>query len=130
MFSFFMKIGDISLRWLGHAGFLIENSKMIYIDPYNIGEGLPKADVILLTHSHYDHCSLEDLNKIVQDGTRIIMPADCQSKVVRLDSDIKMDVISPGRDLELPGDIKISTVPSYNIDKHFHTFKPTTLSNT
>jgi len=53
-----MKIGEISLKWLGHAGFLIENSFVIYIDPYQIKENLPKADYILLTHDHYDHCSI------------------------------------------------------------------------
>jgi len=115
-----MKIGDVDIHWLGHAGFLIKNSKVIYIDPYNIPEGSEKADLILLTHSHYDHCSVEDLHKIVQDGTRIIMTADCQSKVVRFDAQIKMQIVEPGSEVGVPGDIKILVVPSYNIDKHFH----------
>ncbi len=114
-----MKIGEIELKWLGHSGFLIENSKVIYIDPYKIREGLPKADLILITHSHYDHCSLEDMKKIVQDGTKIIMPADCQSKIARFDVQIKMEIIQPGQEMDL-GDLQISAVPAYNIDKHFH----------
>jgi len=114
-----MLVGDIEIKWLGHAGFLVKNSKVIYIDPYKIREGLPKADIVLLTHSHYDHCSFADLEKVVQDGTRIIMPADCQSKIARFKSKINMEVIEPGQEMDF-GDIQISAIPSYNLDKHFH----------
>lgn len=110
----------ISIKWLGHAGFLIKNSFTIYIDPYNIKEGIDKADIILLTHSHYDHCSLEDLNKIIQEKTRIICTADCQSKIARFDTALKVDLVEPNKEVDL-GTIKISTLPSYNIDKDFHT---------
>lgn len=142
-----MQIGDVELKWLGHAGFLIKNStpqayikegreplrgsdksskkistrgKIIYIDPYNIKEGLPEADLILITHSHYDHCSVVDMQKIVKEGTRIVMPADCQSKITRFEVGIKMEIIEPNQHLDL-GNVEISTLPAYNIDKHFHT---------
>ncbi len=114
-----MKIGEIELKWLGHAGFCIKNSKIIYIDPYNIKEGLDKADIILLTHSHYDHCSVADMQKIVQDGTKIICPADCQSKITRFDVPIKIEIVQPNQELDL-GEVKISVLPAYNIDKSFH----------
>lgn len=114
-----MRIGEVDIDWLGHSGFLIRNSKVIYIDPYKIKEGLPKADLVLITHSHYDHCSVEDLQKIVQEGTRIIMPADSQSKIARFEVPIRMEIVEVGQELEFGG-VKISTVPSYNIDKSFH----------
>ena len=114
-----MNIGDVELKWLGHAGFLIKNSKTIYIDPYNIKEDSEKADIILLTHSHYDHCSVADIEKIVQAGTKIIAPADCQSKVNRFDIPIEIEVVEVGREIDL-GTIKINVLPAYNIDKHFH----------
>ncbi len=114
-----MKIGEVEIKWLGHAGFLIKNSRIIYIDPYNIKEGFEKADLILLTHSHYDHCSVADMNKIVKEGTRIIAPADCQSKITKFDVPIKIEIVEPGQELDL-GDVEISTIASYNIDKHFH----------
>ena len=41
-----MKIDDIKIKWLGHSGFLIKNSFVIYIDPYKIKEGSEKADLI------------------------------------------------------------------------------------
>lgn len=114
-----MKIGEVEIKWLGHAGFMIKNSRVIYIDPYNIKEGSEKADLILLTHSHYDHCSVADMEKIIKEGTRIVAPADCQSKITKFDVPIKIEIIEPGRELDL-GDVEISTFPSYNIDKHFH----------
>jgi L-ascorbate metabolism protein UlaG (beta-lactamase superfamily) len=114
-----MQINGIELDWLGHAGFLIKNSKVIYIDPYQIKEGHEKADIILITHSHYDHCSVADMQKIVKEGTKIVMTADCQSKITRFDAPIEMVVIESGQELDLNG-IKISAVPAYNIDKHFH----------
>ena len=114
-----MKINNVELCWLGNSGFLIKNSKTIYIDPYKIKENCAKADLILLTHSHYDHCSVADMEKIIQEGTKIIMPADCQSKITRFSVPIRMEIIEPGQELTF-GDIKISAVPAYNIDKHFH----------
>jgi L-ascorbate metabolism protein UlaG (beta-lactamase superfamily) len=114
-----MKIGGVELSWLGHAGFLIENSKIIYIDPYNIRDGLPLADLILITHSHYDHCSVSDLQKIVKEGTRIIMTGDSQSKIARFEVPIRMEIVEAGQELDL-GAVKISVVPAYNVDKSFH----------
>ncbi|MEK6841654.1 MAG: MBL fold metallo-hydrolase [Nanoarchaeota archaeon] len=114
-----MKISGVELKWLGHSGFLIVNKKIIYIDPYNIKDGLPVADIILITHSHYDHCSLPDMEKIVKDGTRIVAPADCQSTIAKIDIHVKIELIEPGQELEF-GDVKLYALPAYNIDKHFH----------
>jgi len=114
-----MKVGDVEINWLGHAGFLIKNSKVIYIDPYNIKENSEKADLILITHSHYDHCSVADMNKIIKEGTKILVTADCQSKITKFDIPIRMEVIEPEQELTF-GDVKISTLPAYNVDKPFH----------
>jgi len=114
-----MKINGIELRWLGHAGFQIKNSKIIYIDPYNIKDGLEKADIILITHNHYDHCSFADLDKIIQEGTKIVAPAGCQSTIAKFKTPVKIELVEPGQEFEI-GDMKISTLPSYNINKHFH----------
>lgn len=116
-----MKINGIEIKWLGHAGFLIKNSKVIYIDPYNIKEPNEdeKADFILITHSHYDHCSSADIQKIIKKGTRILVTADCQSKITRFNIPIKLEVVEPNQELDF-AEIKISTISAYNIDKTFH----------
>jgi L-ascorbate metabolism protein UlaG (beta-lactamase superfamily) len=114
-----MKIKDIELQWLGHSGFLIKNKKVIYIDPYKIKDGLEPADIILITHSHYDHCSYPDIGKIVKEGTRIVVSADCQSKITKSNVPIKIEIMEPGQELDL-GEVKIYAFPAYNVDKHFH----------
>jgi L-ascorbate metabolism protein UlaG (beta-lactamase superfamily) len=114
-----MKIGEIELNWLGNSGFVIKNSKVIYIDPYNIKEDSSKADLILITHSHYDHCSVQDMNKIIQEGTKIVVTADAQSKITRFEMPIRMEVIEAGQELIFEK-VKVLAVPAYNMDKPFH----------
>jgi len=114
-----MKLGEIEIKWLGHSGFLIKNHKVIYIDPFNIKENSEKADIILITHSHYDHCSVADMRNIIKEGTKIVLTADSQSKITRSEIPIDIKIIAPNQELTL-GDIKISTIPAYNIDKSFH----------
>ncbi|MEK6926483.1 MAG: MBL fold metallo-hydrolase [Nanoarchaeota archaeon] len=114
-----MDIDEIEIKWLGHSGFLVKNSKTIYIDPYNIKEQENKADIILITHGHYDHCSYADIQKIVKEGTKIFVTADAQSKVARFTIPIQIEVVEPGQEIDI-GDIKIETFSSYNIDKSFH----------
>lgn len=114
-----MNIGDIEIRWLGHSGFLIKNHKLIYIDPYNIKDDSEKADIILITHSHYDHCSIADIKKIIKEGTKILLTADSQSKITRFTTPIDIQIVQPNQELSF-GEIKISTLAAYNIDKPFH----------
>ncbi len=114
-----MKIGNAELKWLGHAGFFILfEDKRIYVDPLQI-QDLGEADMILITHSHYDHCSVQDIEKIAKDGTIVVLPADAQSKVTRIDKRIEMQVVEPGDSLDLGG-VKIECVPAYNTGKEFH----------
>ncbi len=70
-------IEDILSRivWLGHDGFRIDASKTIYFDPYQIPDG-PGADLILVTHEHFDHCSPEDVAKIQQSGSVVVTEKD------------------------------------------------------
>jgi len=114
-----MEIGGIEIKWLGNSGFLIKSNKIIYIDPYNIREGAEKADLILLTHSHYDHCSIVDINKIIKKGTKIILPADCQSKITKFNMPIDIQIVEPEQELNI-GEINLCVLPAYNIDKPFH----------
>lgn len=113
-----MKIHNIELKWLGHSAFLICNEKTIYIDPYNLSHSEPKADIILITHSHYDHCSIADIQKIARKGTKIIVPPGCQSKITKMEN-VEMQIIEPGDEIKL-GNVIINTIPAYNPKKQFH----------
>ncbi len=101
------------IKWLGHASFKIETDKIMYIDPYEIEEK-EKADLILITHEHYDHCSPEDIKKIIKNDTSIVTISSAASK---LSGNIK--IVNPGDEIEIEG-IRIKAVPSYNINKKFH----------
>jgi L-ascorbate metabolism protein UlaG (beta-lactamase superfamily) len=115
-----MEIGGIKIAYLGHSGFLIHNEKKIAIDPYNISEvaGAEKVDLILVTHSHYDHCSIKDIQKLAKKGTIVVVPADAQSKITRVEG-VEMQIIEVGDELTF-GDVKVVAVPAYNVDKEFH----------
>ena len=113
-----MKIGNIELKWTGHAGFLVKNKKIIYLDPYQV-KSSEKADIILITHGHYDHCSIDDLKNIVKEGTSMVIPADCQSKINKLDNKVKIIILEPGNETSIEN-IKIKAVSSYNTNKRFH----------
>lgn len=115
-----MKIKDTTIEFLGHAGFLVTTSseKKIAIDPYNISEKVPKVDLILITHSHFDHCSIKDIQKISQNGTVIIVPPDAQSKITKIE-DVNMQIIEPGEEINFNG-IKVEAVNAYNTNKEFH----------
>lgn len=101
------------LTWLGHDSFRIETDKTIYIDPYQITDAKP-ADLILITHEHFDHCSPEDITKIQQDSTVIVAPEDCLGK---LSGNVRS--VKPGMKMQVQG-IEIEAVPSYNVGKKFH----------
>jgi len=113
-----MKIGDVNLEFLGHSGFFIGNGKRIVIDPYKISEGVGKADLILITHGHYDHCSIEDIEKLVEPGTVIVCTADVQSKILKIEG-IDLQIVETGDKLDLD-DIRLEVVPAYNLRKDYH----------
>jgi len=101
------------LSWLGHDGFLYQNEKTIYFDPYEISGG-PPADLILISHDHFDHCSPDDVKKIQKKDTVIVTEADSAKKLSG-----SIEIMKPGEAKTLQG-ILIETVPSYNTNKDFH----------
>lgn len=103
-----------NIHWLGHDTFRIEGEQLIYTDPFQIKKN-DKADIILITHEHRDHCSPDDVKKIQGPDTVIVTPSDCAAK---LKGNIK--VVRPGDKIEIKG-IAIEVVPSYNTNKQFHT---------
>jgi L-ascorbate metabolism protein UlaG (beta-lactamase superfamily) len=101
----------MSIEWLGHAGFMIEtHGHNIYIDPHE-GEYNKLADLILITHSHSDHCNTTKIHSILKDDTIVVAPQDCAVKIGR-------EVISlkPGEERMIYG-VQISAVEAYNVKR-------------
>jgi len=103
----------LKLTWLGHASFKIEGKSTIYIDPWKISEK-ERADIILITHSHYDHLSPTDISKIQTSKTIILTPPD---GVKKLKGDVRK--IKPGQTISIK-EVKVETVPAYNLSKSYH----------
>ena len=103
-----------NIHWLGHDTFkIIADGKTVYTDPFKIKKE-DKADLILITHEHRDHCSPEDVKKLQGSDTVIVATSDCAEK---LSGNIK--TVKPGDRLEVSG-IAIEAVPAYNTNKQFH----------
>jgi len=99
---------NTSIKWLGHASFEIKaEDKSIYIDPYE-GEYGDKADLILVSHSHDDHCELSKIKMIRKKDTIVIAPADCASKI---GGNVK--TLKPGEKVSV-GDVTVEAVQAYN----------------
>lgn len=103
-----------NIKWLGHASFRIDGqSATIYVDPWKLKTTKP-ADIICITHSHFDHLSEDDIELIKTDTTTIIGPPDCKASFGEA-----FKTIAPGQSVAV-GNIKIEAVPAYNLDKDFH----------
>ncbi|MEJ5349136.1 MAG: MBL fold metallo-hydrolase [Desulfosoma sp.] len=101
------------IHWLGHDAFRVDGSKIIYFDPYEIQTG-PSADVIFISHEHFDHCSPSDVAKIQKPETVIVTDAASAKK---LSGNVR--VVRPGDHLELDG-VLVKVLPAYNVNKKFH----------
>ena len=115
--SFKGEKSEIKITFVGHASLIIQNNKKVYhIDPWGeVGNysKLPKADVIFITHEHYDHWDQEAVNKIVKPDTKIF----CSKAVYEELENKKLATVLKNGDNTEYKEIKIETVPAYNI-KH------------
>ena len=98
-----------------HSSIKISKEKIIYVDPFKIKKDKNDADIVLVTHDHYDHFSPEDIEKIINNETIIVAP-----KTVKALSKMRNTVlVEPNNVYEVKG-IKIETIPAYNVNKQFH----------
>lgn len=109
------------IHWYGQASLRIDAApgKKVFIDPLLLKEK-DSASVILITHSHEDHLSLDDLAKIIDKQTVVVAPQDCVATIEKRFPETKVKSVEPGVKMDLPG-VKIEAVPAYNIVKtQFH----------
>lgn len=112
-----MKIGEGEIEFLGHSGFIIKvKGKIVAVDPYRISDNVPKADVVLISHSHNDHCSIRDIQKISKKDTVVFCPVDCQSSMMKV-KNVEVHIVEK-RDLLDFGKFKIECISAYTNNKH------------
>jgi L-ascorbate metabolism protein UlaG (beta-lactamase superfamily) len=105
----------VKITWLGHDGFRIQDGQTIYIDPFQIGGTPPKADVVLVSHEHFDHLSMDDLKKIVGPNTVIIAHKQSQGELSKLKAK-EVKLMKPG-DTAKVGKLEVEAVSAYNVNK-------------
>jgi L-ascorbate metabolism protein UlaG (beta-lactamase superfamily) len=101
------------IHWLGHDTIWLEGSVSMCFDPFQISTTRP-ADLILVTHEHFDHCSPDDVAKIQQQATAIVTDA---ASATKLKGDVR--IVAPGDKLQVKG-VDIEVGPAYNTNKNFH----------
>jgi len=104
--------------WLKNAAYRWEGDGVtVYIDPWGVGDDAPEADVIFITHGHYDHYSPEDIERVRTARTQIVAPRDTANELSG-----NVQAVAAGDSVEAGG-IKAQAVPAYNVaedrlDKH------------
>lgn len=105
---------------LCHSSIRINKEKIIYIDPFKIDKNYKDADLIFITHDHYDHYSEDDIDKVKKDETVFIVPEELLTKLlVRGYNKNNIITVEPNMQYMVEG-IKFETIPAYNINKQFH----------
>ncbi len=105
----------IEITWLGHDTFRIAKGKVIYIDPYQLSGSPLKADLVLVTHDHFDHLSADDVKKISGPHTVVVAPSACQQQLKGL-SVKEVRSIEAGQKTRVNG-IEVEATPAYNVNK-------------
>lgn len=103
-----------------HSAIRIKADKTFYFDPFHISGEPRDADVIFITHDHYDHFSPEDIDKVANDGTVFVAPASMAKSFAKQGiADSRVTYLEPGGSAEVLG-YAVEAVAAYNILKPFH----------
>ena len=105
----------IQITWLGHDGFKLKKGKVVYVDPFKLGAKPEPADLVFVTHEHFDHLSVDDLKKVVTPATTIVTIAACEAAVKPLKPKA-VRLVAPGDRLTVDG-VTVEVLPAYNVNK-------------
>lgn len=109
-----------NIEVLCHSSIRFNKGLIIYFDPFKINKDYNDADIIFITHSHYDHYSEEDISKVIKDNTTIVVPKDLEDRALQFGfAKEHIIVVSPNEEYSVLG-INFKTIPAYNTNKNFH----------
>lgn len=105
----------IRITWLGHDGFKLAGTKVVYVDPFKLEREAEGGDLVCVSHEHFDHLSLDDLRRVVTGQTTVVTIAACEQAVRGL-GPRRVAVVAPGDRVEAEG-VVVQAVAAYNTDK-------------
>jgi L-ascorbate metabolism protein UlaG (beta-lactamase superfamily) len=118
-----MEFDGISFNRLGHDGFRIKaDNKTIYIDPYQLSKeqhNKNDADIVFISHNHFDHLSMDDLKQVVGKKTSIVAATECIEQLKASGVTTEVKGVAPGDKVTVQG-IPIEAIAAYNTNKKFH----------
>jgi L-ascorbate metabolism protein UlaG (beta-lactamase superfamily) len=121
-----MKLLNLDFTRLNHDTFRVAGTKVVYTDPFKLTHR-DEADIVLLSHEHFDHFSVEDLEKVLAPGTTIVASPLCEEGLKKVRAKEKR-FLDPGGKLTVgtpkSGEVHIEAVPAYNINKFREPGKP------
>lgn len=109
-----------NIEVLYHSSIRISKNKVIYIDPFKIDENYNDADIVFITHDHFDHYSEEDIDKVINENTIIIIPEELLTKILRKGINKNAVITVESNKEYMVQGIKFETIPAYNTNKTFH----------
>lgn len=109
-----------NIKVLCHSSIKISKEKVIYIDPFKIDKDYNDADIIFITHDHYDHYSEEDIDKVKKGDTVIVAPEELLTKLLKKGFSQNYIITVDSEEKNMIEGIKFETVPAYNTNKQFH----------
>ena len=109
-----------NIEVLYHSSIKISKNKVIYIDPFKIDKNYNDADIVFITHDHFDHYSEEDIDKVINENTTIIIPEELLTKILRKGINKNAVITVESNKEYMVQGIKFETIPAYNTNKTFH----------
>jgi L-ascorbate metabolism protein UlaG (beta-lactamase superfamily) len=117
-----LDLDGIKFHWLGHDGFrIVAGGNTIYIDPYQLSKAQQNkndADIVLISHNHFDHLSMDDLKHVIGKKTSIVAAKECVDPLKGVGA-IEVKGVSPGDKLSVQG-MAVEVIAAYNTNKKFH----------
>jgi L-ascorbate metabolism protein UlaG (beta-lactamase superfamily) len=117
-----MDLDGVSFHWLGHDGFrIVAGGKTIYTDPYQLSKAQHNkhdADIVFISHNHFDHLSVDDLKHVIGKKTSIVAAKECVDQLMAAGA-AEVKGVAPGDRLTVQG-LSVEVLAAYNTNKKFH----------
>jgi L-ascorbate metabolism protein UlaG (beta-lactamase superfamily) len=103
----------VEVHWLGHDSFVLKGTRTVILDPFKAKGGY-KADLLLITHEHFDHLSEDDIKRFTNPNTAIVAARICEEPLRPFPN--PKTFVTPGSKIDVKG-VGIEAIPAYNLNK-------------